>query len=73
MNYKRRIAAVYVFKNGMVAVFDQWGIQLPFFQGKRSEAMPKIKSRLDRQKGSVYWKIQEGANFAGETGVINYA
>ena len=53
--YKHIITAVYVFKNGIVAVFDQNGQQMPFFQGRKEEAMPKIKRRLDRQKGKVEW------------------
>ena len=41
----------------MVAVFDQNDDQMPFFQGKREEAMPKIKRRLNRQKGLVHYKV----------------
>jgi len=47
----------------MVMVFDQYGQQMPSFQGRKNEAMPKIKARLSRQKGKVEWKVQEGADF----------
>lgn len=56
--YKHRTTAVYVFRNGMVACFDQNGQQMPFFQGRKEEAMPKIKRRLARQKGIVEWFYQ---------------
>jgi len=57
-NYKRLIRYVYVFRNGMVAVYDQNDEQMPFFQGPKKEAMPRIKRRLDRQKGIVEWRYQ---------------
>ena len=47
----------------MVVVFNQYGQQMPYFQGRKNEAMPKIKARLSRQKGMVEWRVQEGANF----------
>ena len=58
----------------MVAVFDQFGHQMPFFQGRRDfKTMKRIKDRINRQKPcGVEWKIQEGANFAGKDGVIFY-
>jgi hypothetical protein len=65
MMFKQNITAVYVFKNGMIAVFDQFGTQIPFFQGRQSEAMPKIKRRIARQMPcNVRWEIQEGAKFS---------
>lgn len=39
----------------MVAVFDQNEEQMPFFQGRKDKAMPRIKRRLRRQKGFVEW------------------
>lgn len=54
-DYKHKITTVYVFENGMVAVFDQNDEQMPFFQGRKEEAIPKIKRRLERQKGIVEW------------------
>lgn len=63
-NFKHNITTIYVFRNGMVVVFDQNGQQMPFFQGRQKEAMPKIKRRLAKQKSVVEWKIHEGANFA---------
>jgi len=53
--YKHRITTVFVFQNGMVAVSDQHGQQMPFFQGRKQDAMPRIKRRLDQQKGVVTW------------------
>ena len=53
--YKHLIRDVFVFPNGMIAVCDQNGEQMPFFQGRKEEAMPKIKRRLDRQRGKVWW------------------
>jgi len=53
--YKHRITTVFVFPNKMVAVCDQNGQQMPFFQGRKDEVMPRIKRRLDRQKGKVVW------------------
>jgi hypothetical protein len=74
-DYKHRIAAVFVFKNGMIAVFDQWGKQMPFFQGRRDfKRMKQIKDRIERQLPcGVEWQIEEGANFSGQSGVIVYA
>jgi len=40
----RRITTVYSFPNGMVMVFDQDGKQMPEFQGRREDALPKIKA-----------------------------
>lgn len=73
--YKQRISAVYVFKNGMVAVFDQRGQQMSFFQGRRDfKRMKQIKDRIDRQKPcGVEWLIQDGANFAGKSGIVVYS
>ena len=53
--YKHRISTVFVFPNAMVAVCDQNGEQMPFFQGRKEVAMHRIKRRLDRQKGAVTW------------------
>lgn len=53
--YRHKIKTIFIFTNGMVAVFDQNGQQMPFFQGRKEEVMPKIKRRLNRQKGSVEW------------------
>jgi len=54
-NYKHRIKSVFVFQNGMVAVCDQNGEQMPYFQGEKAKAIPRIKRRLDKQKGVVEW------------------
>lgn len=56
MIYKQMIMHVYIFKNGMVAVFDQNDKQMPKFQGRRSfKLMNKIKNRIVRQKTKVFW------------------
>jgi len=59
--YKHTIAYVFVFRNGMVAVLDQNNEQMPAFQGRKDEVMPKIKRRLGRQKGAVEWFWHPGA------------
>lgn len=54
---KRRIKSVFVFANGMVAVCDQYGEQMPRYQGRWDEKEAKIR----RDAGpSVKW------NFASE-------
>ena len=56
MKYRHMITDVFVFKNGMVAVFDQKGEQMPDFQGNRTmKLMKKIKDRHMRQKSAVLW------------------
>ena len=54
-DYKHVIKTVFVFPNGMVVVCDQNGVQMPYFQGEKVKAMPRIKRRLGRQKGKVEW------------------
>lgn len=39
----RRITNVYNWANGMTMVFDQFGEQMPEFQGHTEEVMPKIR------------------------------
>jgi hypothetical protein len=39
-----KITNVYSFPNGMTMVFDQFGNQMPDYQGKTEEVMPKIKA-----------------------------
>lgn len=57
-DYKHQITAVYVFQNGMVAVFDQYDQQMPFFQGRKSDlTMKRIKDRMKRQRCKIVeWK-----------------
>lgn len=43
----REITNVYVFTNGMVMVFDQFGQQMPEYQGFREEVIDKIKADFD--------------------------
>jgi hypothetical protein len=54
--YKHIIKTVFLFQNGLVAVTDQNGEQIAFFQGRKDEVMLKIKRRLENQKGIVEWK-----------------
>lgn len=63
--YKHHISEIFVFHNGMVAVFDQNEQQMPFFQGHKDEAMPKIKRRLSRQKGVVTWNGVDNLQVSG--------
>jgi hypothetical protein len=39
-----RITAVYNWANGQTMVFDQFGNQMPEFQGPTEEVMPKIRA-----------------------------
>lgn len=39
-----RITHVYSFSNGMMMVFDQYGKQMPEFQGPTEEMVPKIRA-----------------------------
>lgn len=41
-----KIENVYCFPNGMVAVTDQRGRQMPDYQGKYEEVWPKIQAAL---------------------------
>lgn len=41
---ERKIKRAYVFQNGMTMVFDQFGEQMPEFQGRQEEMVPKIKA-----------------------------
>ncbi len=41
-----RIENVYCFPNGMVAVTDQHGQQIPEYQGRYEEVWPKIEPAL---------------------------
>lgn len=38
----RKITKVYFWTNGMVTVFDQFGEQMPDYQGRREEVIEKI-------------------------------
>jgi hypothetical protein len=40
----RVITSVYSFVNGMTMVFDQDGKQMPDYQGRTEEVMPKIRA-----------------------------
>ncbi len=44
MSYEPKITNVYRWANGMVMVFDQFGHQMPDFQGPAAEVLPKIRA-----------------------------
>jgi hypothetical protein len=44
---KPKIAAVYVFKHGMVMTFDQYDQQMPEYQGRREDVIDKIRAVYD--------------------------
>lgn len=44
MSDEPKITTVYTFVNGMTATFDQYGKQMPDFQGLTSECVPKIRA-----------------------------
>lgn len=46
---KSRIENVYCFPNGMVAVTDQYGQQMPEYQGRYDEVWPKIQLDIQPQ------------------------
>ena len=41
---ERKITNVYNWANGMTMVFDQYGQQMPEFQGRTEEVIPKIRA-----------------------------
>ena len=41
---RRTITHVYNFANGMTMVFDQYGQQMPDYQGYTEQVMPKIRA-----------------------------
>ncbi len=47
MKIKSRIKAVYVWQNGQVMVFDQWGKQMPDYQGPFEEVRDSIVRDAD--------------------------
>lgn len=52
----RRIAEVFCFNNGMVAVCDQYGKQWCEYQGKREEVEAKIKEAIKTNGWTVNWR-----------------
>lgn len=44
MKAEPKITSVYTFANGMCMVFDQYGEQMPEFQGRTEEMRPKIQA-----------------------------
>lgn len=54
IDYRQQITSVFKFNNDMMAVCDQYGKQIPFYQGlKTYKRMKQIKSRIIRQKNKV--------------------
>ncbi len=44
MGQERYITHVIIWQNGMVMVFDQYGEQMPEYQGRQEEMIPKIRA-----------------------------
>lgn len=44
MNDAPKITNVYAFTNGMLMVFDQYGQQMPDYQGKADKMIPKVRA-----------------------------
>lgn len=44
MKNELKITNVYAFTNGMVIVFDQYGKQMPEYQGRYEEVIDKIRA-----------------------------
>jgi hypothetical protein len=44
---ERKITDVYIWQNGMVMTFDQFGEQMPEYQGRREEVLDKIRAVYD--------------------------
>ena len=54
-----RIENVYNFANGMTAVLDQFGEQMPEYQGRTEEVMPKIfAAGYSKPIPAVFWNRQ---------------
>lgn len=53
-----KIEAVYIFGNGMCAVFDQYGDQIPEMQGVWEEKKEAIFTRICNERGDVIIKFQ---------------
>ena len=49
------IKRIFVFSNGMVAVFDDKEQQVPELQGRKDLVLPKINEILKNQKEQVIW------------------
>lgn len=39
----KRLTTVFHLENGMIMAFDQFGAQMPEYQGRAEEALPKIR------------------------------
>ncbi len=51
------ITNVYVFVNDQVMVFDQFGRQMPEYQGQKDDVLPKIKEVFKGHiEEDVMWK-----------------
>jgi hypothetical protein len=51
-----RITNVYKFQNGMVMVFDQFGKQMPAYQGPAEDVLPKIIAVFDGPIEDRVWQ-----------------
>lgn len=59
------IKRVLVFKNDMVAVFDEYGKQMPEYQGPRAEVWEKIRSVYN---GPIHMDV-DWSRWTGEHGL----
>jgi hypothetical protein len=48
------ISHVYIWQNGLVMVFDQFGEQMPEYQGEEAEMLPKIR---EVYSGTITWAV----------------
>lgn len=51
-----KITNCYVFGNGMVMTFDQYGQQMPDYQGHRDEVWTKIRAVYDGPIEGLVWE-----------------
>jgi hypothetical protein len=51
----KRIESVYVFENGMVMVFDQFGEQMPEYQGRKEDVLDKVKASF---RGIIHQNVE---------------
>ncbi len=67
MNESLKIKNVYVFGNGMVMVFDQFGQQMPEYQGRDEDVRAKIRAVYSGPIVATDWRPNECEGFQGLT------
>jgi hypothetical protein len=55
MSEPLKITHVYTFPNGMCMVFDQHGKQMPDYQGRTEEMLPKIRENFNGKITEAVW------------------